>query len=368
MPKSPTPSRGWKPRETFFRDGHRGPPPHVQEHLKTCAAANKERLQGQHAEEVKESQEKYDRGGNNSYPRTGRDHNKWCEKKHRGRHISLTAGDDIGRVRGETHDADTDFEARTHASLDKRALRRNQGGTHRRPTDNSGRKRGRDGFYSKDREVPVNVSVERSRVDEPVNAGPVTTASSSLAESTPSSMAESTPSSMADPTPVAESAPAASSSVVDPMPVTESAAEAPSSLAEPTSLPSPGDEAGPTSACEEDDDWVIVEYNDFPTLPTYPGGAIDFTRLELEHFHLVPVQEWMYGNVLWEYYGLLGDGNDVAHETNSIARCSLLTRFLNRQLKADRILLMLDYDFDTLRRTAELEWVYLSSEEARARG
>jgi len=279
---------GWKPRETFSRDGHRGPPPHVQEHLKTCAAANKERLQGQHAEEVKESQEKYDRGGNNSYPRTGRDHNKWCEKKHRsGRHISLTAGDDIGRVRGETHNADTDFEARTHASLDRRALRRNQGGTHRSPTDNSGRKRGRDGsytgpsqlsatpglmvvpfhpdeigipntdddvilvqgqfhiprrdivsflgkkhhlVYSKDREVPVNVSVERSRVDEPVNAGLVTTASSSLAESTPSSP-------IAEPTPVADSAPAASSSVVDPMPVTAPAAEAPPSLAEPTPSP-----------------------------------------------------------------------------------------------------------------------------------
>ncbi|EJK51597.1 hypothetical protein THAOC_29215, partial [Thalassiosira oceanica] len=42
-------------------------------------------------------------------------------------------------------------------------------------------------------------------------------------------------------------------------------------------LPSPGDEAGPN---EEDEDWVIVEHNDFPTLPTYPGGAIDFSRLE----------------------------------------------------------------------------------------
>ncbi|EJK51790.1 hypothetical protein THAOC_29008, partial [Thalassiosira oceanica] len=287
MPKSRTSYMGWKPRSSYHIDGNRGPPPHVQEHLKTCAAANKERLEGQHAEEVKESQEKYDRGGNNSYPRTGRDHNKWCEKKHRsGRHISLTAGDDIGRVRRESHDADTDFKARTHASLDKRAFRRNQGGKHRRPTNNSGRKRGRDGtyigpsqlsatpglmvvpfhpdeigipdtdndvilvqgqfriprcdivsflgkkhhlVYSKDREVPVNVSVERSRVDEPVNAGPATTASSPLAESMPSSMAE--------PTPVAESAPAASSSVVDPMPVTESAAEAPSSLAEPTPSP-----------------------------------------------------------------------------------------------------------------------------------
>ncbi|EJK51598.1 hypothetical protein THAOC_29216 [Thalassiosira oceanica] len=290
MPKSRTSYRGWKPRSTYHIDGNRGPPlpPHVQALqalLQTCAAANKERLQGQHAEEVKESQEKYDRGGNNSYPRTGRDHNRWCEKKHRsGRHISLTAGDDIGRVRGETHNADTDFEARTHASLDRRALRRNQGGTHRSPTDNSGRKRGRDGsytgpsqlsatpglmvvpfhpdeigipntdddvilvqgqfhiprrdivsflgkkhhlVYSKDREVPVNVLVERSRVDEPVNAGLVTTASSSLAESTPSSMAESTPSSMAEPTPVAESAPAASSSVVDPMLVTEPAAGEP---------------------------------------------------------------------------------------------------------------------------------------------
>mmetsp|Transcript_13659 Transcript_13659/g.32201 ORF Transcript_13659/g.32201 Transcript_13659/m.32201 type:complete len:474 (-) Transcript_13659:240-1661(-) len=443
MPKSPTPYMGWKPRETFSRDGHRGPPPHVQEHLKTCAAANKERLEGQHAEEVKESQEKYDRGGNNSYPRTGRDHNKWCEKKHRsGRHISLTAGDDIGRVRGETHNADTDFEARTHASLDRRALRRNQGGTHRSPTDNSGRKRGRDGsytgpsqlsatpglmvvpfhpdeigipepdddvilvqgqfriprrdivsflgkkhhlVYSKDREVPVNITVESSRVDEPVNAGPVTTASSSLAESTPSSP-------IAEPTPVADSAPAASSSVVDPMLVTEPAAGESSSLAEPTSvvgpaaeapspmaestssvdeLPSPGDEAGPKSACEEDEDWVIVEHNDFPTLPTYPGGAIDFSRLELEQVPLVPILEWKFLPCLWKYYGLLGDGNDVAQETNSIAQRSLMNRFLKRQLKADRILTKLDYDFDTLRCIADLDYVRLSDDdkrEARARG
>ena len=241
MPKSP--NKGWTPRATYFRDGHRGPPPHAQEHLKTSAVAATERRQVKHAEEVKEGQEKYDRGGNISYPRAGRDH-KWFKKNPRGRYISSTAGDRIGRVRGETHDADTDFEARTHASLDKRAFRRNQGGTHRGPTNNSGRKRGRDGtytgpsqlsatpglmvvpfqpeeigipnkdddvifvqgqfriprsdivsflgkkhhlVYSKDREVPVTVSVESSRVDEPVNAGPVTTASSSLAESTPSS-------------------------------------------------------------------------------------------------------------------------------------------------------------------------------------
>ncbi|EJK61819.1 hypothetical protein THAOC_17622 [Thalassiosira oceanica] len=213
-------------------------------------------LRDKEQEEVKE---KYDRGGNESYPRTGRDH-KWCKKKHCGRHISLTAGDRVGKVRGETHNADTDFEARTHVSLDKRALRRNQGGRHRHPTDHSGRKRGRGGsytgpsqftpglmvvpfhpdeigipdtdddvilvqgqfhiprsdivsflgkkhhfVYSKDREVPVNVSVERSRVDEPVNAGLVTTASSSLAESTPSStMAEPTCESGAYDVPITE--------------------------------------------------------------------------------------------------------------------------------------------------------------------
>ncbi|EJK61856.1 hypothetical protein THAOC_17579 [Thalassiosira oceanica] len=251
MPKSPTPSRGWKPRETYHRDGNRGPPPHVQEHLKTCAAANKERLQGQHAEEVKESQEKYDRGGNNSYPRTGRDHNKWCEKKHRsGRHISLTAGDDIGRVRGESHDADTDFKARTHASLDKRAFRRNQGGKHRRPTNNSGRKRGRDGTYTGPTQLSATPGLmvvpfhpDEIGIPEPdddvilvqgqtghygviVSGGVYAFVSGG-----------STPSSHAEPTPVADSAPAASSSVVDPMPVTAPAAEAPPSLAEPTPSP-----------------------------------------------------------------------------------------------------------------------------------
>ena len=34
------------------------------------------------------------------------------------------------------------------------------------------------------------------------------------------------------------------------------------------------------------------------------------------------------------YYGPLGDGNDVAQETNDIARRSLLTSYLKRQLKA----------------------------------
>jgi len=295
MPTSP--NKGWTPRATFHIDGNRGPPPHVQEHLKTCAAAATERLQVQNAEEVKESQEKYDRGGNISYPRTGRDHKRF-KKKPRGRHISPTAGASIGKVRGEAHDADTDFEARTHASLDKRALRRGQGGRHRQRTGHPHRKRGRGGpytgpsqlsatpglmvvpfqpdeieirdpnddvilvqgqfciprrdivsflgkqhhlVYSKDREVPVTVSVDRSRVDEPVNAGPVTTEPSSLAESTPSSMAE--------PTSVVRPAAEAPSSMAEPTTVVRPAAEAPSSMAEPTTVVRPAAEA-PSSVVE----------------------------------------------------------------------------------------------------------------------
>ena len=411
MPKSRAPNTGWKPRATFHRDGHRGPPPQVQERLKTCAAAATERLQGRHTEEVKESQEKYDRGGNTSYPRTGRDH-KWRNKKQpRSRHISLTTGDQVGKVRGETHDADTDFEARTHASLDKRARRRSQGGRHRHPTGgNSGRKRGRDGtnvssslsatpglrvvpfhpdeigipdtddgmilvqgqfciprheivsflgkkhhlVYSTGREDPATVSVESSRDDEPVNAGPVTTA----------------PSSMAEPTPAAESAPATSSSVVDPMLATESAAEAPSSLAESTppsylaeliehdhdsaaALPSLGGEAGPTSTYEEeDDDWDIVDHADFPALPTYPKGAIDFTRLDFDHVELVPLEAWT-GFLFPPVYG-----DDL--EAISNARRALLTRFLERQLTADRILTLSNPSLAQLniriRGTAPLAW------------
>ncbi|EJK69335.1 hypothetical protein THAOC_09417 [Thalassiosira oceanica] len=235
----------------------------------------------------------------------------------------------------------------------------------------------------------------------------VTTTPLPLAESMPAAGPVATaPSSMVETTTVVQPAAEAPSSVVEPMEVSGPTAAAPLSQAAtvndrdgaanisssvdevdyaltPTGdpvrsfrlglwgthgEPSPGDEAGPKSACEEDDDWVIVEYNDFPTIPTYPGGAIDFSRLELEQVHLVPIQDLNYLPFLWKYYGLLGDGNDVAQETNRIALRSLLTRFLKRQLKADRILTMLDYDFDTLRRTAELDWVYLSSEEARARG
>jgi hypothetical protein len=159
--------------------------------------------------------------------------------------------------------------------------------------------------YSTGREDPATVSVESSRDDEPVNAGPVTTA----------------PSSMAEPTPAAESAPATSSSVVDPMLATESAAEAPSSLAESTP---------PSYFEEEDDDWDIVDHADFPALPTYPKGAIDFTRLDFDHVELVPLKAWT-GFVSTSAYG-----DDV--EAISNARRALLTRFLERQLTADRIL------------------------------
>ncbi|EJK78108.1 hypothetical protein THAOC_00010 [Thalassiosira oceanica] len=136
-------------------------------------------------------------------------------------------------------------------------------------------------------------------------------------------------------------------------------------------LPSPGDEAGSKSACEEDDDWVIVEYHDFPALPTYPGGATDFSRLELEHVHLVPIEDWILPPFSWKYYGFSGDGNDAAHETNIIARRSLLFRHLKRQLKADRILTRFNYDFTSLRLAAELDCECISDDdkrEARARG
>ncbi|EJK45823.1 hypothetical protein THAOC_35543 [Thalassiosira oceanica] len=89
---------------------------------------------------------------------------------------------------------------------------------------------------------------------------------------------------------------------------------------------SPGDEAGPKSACEEDNERednerVFVEYNDFPTLPTYPKGAIDFSRL-----------------------GLIGASSPCP--------------FTGLELKADPILTRLDYNFNDLRRAAELDYVY----------
>ncbi|EJK75964.1 hypothetical protein THAOC_02299 [Thalassiosira oceanica] len=308
----------------------------------------------------------------------------------------MTSAGSVGR---ETHDANTDFEARTHASLDKRALRR------RRPTDNSGRKRGRDGSFTGPSQLSATLGLmvvpfhpdeigipgtdddvilvqghllegqggSREYISREITgrrAGQCRTGHDGviLAESTPSSLAESTPSSMEEPMSVAESAAEEPSALAEPTTVVRPAAEAPSSMAEPTSvvrpaaeapstmaestssvdeLPSPGDEAGPKSACEEDDDWVIVEYNDFPTLPTYPGGAIDFSRLELEQVSSPP----SFGNT-----------------TDSWVTA---TRFLKRQLKADRILTKLDFDFNRLRRAAELDCVRISDDdkrEARARG
>ena len=154
-----------------------------------------------------------------------------------------------------------------------------------------------------------------------------------------------TPSSMAEPTTVVRPAAEVPSSVVEPMEVSRPtpAAPTPSLLAEllaeliehdrdsAAALPSPGGEAGPTSTYEEEvDDWDIVDHEDFPALPTYPKGAIDFTRLDFDHVELVPLKAWT-GFLFPPVYG-----DDL--EAISNARRALLTRFLERQLTADRIL------------------------------
>ncbi|EJK68521.1 hypothetical protein THAOC_10284, partial [Thalassiosira oceanica] len=100
------------------------------------------------------------------------------------------------------------------------------------------------------------------------------------------------------------------------------------------------------------------------TLPTNSWGGIDYTRLDLTNFDLVPI--WWAD--LWpEEYG-----DDVTRvEANEIARRSILTKYLERQLQADRILTISNFDFCTMRAYSDLAPISMTDDEkrsARARG
>jgi len=138
-----------------------------------------------------------------------------------------------------------------------------------------------------------------------------------------------------------------------------------------SALPSARDEAGITSPNDtvghghtittDDDDWVIVNT---PALPINPWGGIDFTRVDLANVELVPI--WWAD--LWpEDYG-----DDVTRvEANEIARRSILTKYLERQLQADRILTISNFDFCTMRAYSDLAPISMTDDErrsARARG
>ncbi|EJK54603.1 hypothetical protein THAOC_25751 [Thalassiosira oceanica] len=117
-----------------------------------------------------------------------------------------------------------------------------------------------------------------------------------------------------------------------------------------------------------DSDWVIVEHKELPTLPTYPGGAIDFIRLDLDHVELV--KDWMPVYFHEQYYEGDGDARG-ADEANMASRHTKLARFLERQLRADRILALSECDFGVLCDDVGLEPGYLryvESQDARARG
>ena len=83
-----------------------------------------------------------------------------------------------------------------------------------------------------------------------------------------------------------------------------------------------------------EDDWVVIDPDkDIPLLPKTPAGGIDFTRLSLEHFELVPsihIWESDYGNT-WD--------------ANRDALTSLLKQFVTRQFNGDRILAFSNYTF-----------------------
>ena len=76
-----------------------------------------------------------------------------------------------------------------------------------------------------------------------------------------------------------------------------------------------------------DSDWVIVEHKELPTLPTYPGGAIDFLRLDLDHVELVPYEAWWSCYFYRQYYEGDGDARG-ADKANMASRHAQLARFL----------------------------------------
>ena len=121
--------RGWKPAT-----------PYRQEDLKASSVAAKQRRAQEYVKETEASRQKYDdKGGSPSYPR-GDQHKSKKQQRSRPR-ISKATAKKIGDARGETHDANTEFEARDHESLQKRARRRDQGrGQHgHRPNPTRGR-------------------------------------------------------------------------------------------------------------------------------------------------------------------------------------------------------------------------------------
>lgn len=119
------------------------------------------------------------------------------------------------------------------------------------------------------------------------------------------------------------------------------------------------DDALPLIGEADGDDWVIVDRDtDIPALPTNPGGRIEFTRLDLCHVELVSFDNWR------EFLWTVDYGNDDTNATaNRNARRNLLTRYLERQLQADRILTQSQLEYSRLQSGTDLEPFYATREE-----
>jgi len=119
-----------------------------------------------------------------------------------------------------------------------------------------------------------------------------------------------------------------------------------------------------------DGDWVHVVPEDIPPIPTTPQGRVIFTRLTLDQVDLVPD-----GNLKGIMHSSTYDNTTVAKAEDE-ARRSLIVRYFERQLKADRILTLYDsynHNLLILRSEALMDCAQftLSSDEkdmARARG
>ncbi|EJK61680.1 hypothetical protein THAOC_17790 [Thalassiosira oceanica] len=109
-----------------------------------------------------------------------------------------------------------------------------------------------------------------------------------------------------------------------------------------------------------DSDWVIVEHKELPTLPTYPGGGRSILFVFIWIVELV--KDWMPFYFHEQYYEGDGDARG-ADEANMASRHAKLARFLERQLRAYRILALTECDFRLLCDDVGLEPKYLCYDE-----
>ncbi|EJK73855.1 hypothetical protein THAOC_04501, partial [Thalassiosira oceanica] len=81
----------------------------------------------------------------------------------------------------------------------------------------------------------------------------------------------------------------------------------------------------------------------YPSHSHHPAGGGDFyTRLTLDEVELVHRKDWTIPILPWAY------GNETVAKAEEDARRSLLARYLERQLQADRVLTLTNMEYKLL--------------------